>query len=510
MAPKTGIATYLEPEQAYRLHLTLPLRMITTPPLLTPWSDAAQRWAAWCDVTGAAWWGADSAHGLEQRQAERARSLLAWARQHSPLYARLYARVPADAPWSELPITTRSELMAQFDDWATDRAITRASVDEFLSRRDNLADDYLGRYAVWTSSGTCGQWGIFVQPRSALAVYEAELALRCAPGASIGVGVGRLPSVLIAALDAHYGGVVTWRRMQRATPWLAAQMHALSVKAPLDELVAQLNGIQPRFVAAYPSVLQALADEQARGRLHITPEVVWSGGEALTPAARAHITHALGGALINDYAASECMSIAFECPHGRMHLNADWVRLEAVDEHHCPVPEGTPSHTSLLTNLANPTQPLIRYDLGDSITAHSDPCPCGCPRPSFTVSGRAADVLHLPRRDGSTAVIFPLALQGVLEEEAGVTAFQIVQIAPERLQLRLAACHLRTAPLAQKARTALRQFLTQHGAPQVRIDLDTVTPCPECGSGKIRQVVALQTGPTLTSSNARCGFPSLR
>ena len=36
-----------------------------------------------------------------------------------------------------------------------------------------------------------------------------------------------------------------------------------------------------------------------------------------------------------------------------------------------------PSHTVLITNLANWVQPIIRYNLGDSITAISGPCSCG-------------------------------------------------------------------------------------------------------------------------------------
>ncbi len=430
---------------------------------------------------------------LHRHAEHRAAALIGYARQNSPLYARLYRNLPPDAALTDLPPITRGQLMAQFDDWATDRAITRASVDEFLAGRDNLSEDYLGRYAVWTSSGTCSQWGIFVQPHDALAVYDAELATRSLPGqgtASQAPSATRLPAVLIAAIDGHYAGIVTWRRMQRATPWLASQMRALSVAEPLEKLVAQLNTIQPRFVAAYPSVLQCLADEQVQGRLDIAPTLLWSGGEALSPVARQHIVSTFNCSLMNDYGASECMSLAFECPHGRMHLNADWVVLQAVDKHGRPVPPGRPSHTSLLTNLANPIQPLIRYDLGDSITEYVDPCPCGCLRPSFSVSGRADDVLHLPRGDGTYATVFPLAVQSALEEGAGITLFQVVQTQPDQLLLRVGACHGADHTAARKALAVLRKFLVHHGAGKTKVELDTAAPCVEC-SGKVRQVVAL-------------------
>ena len=43
--------------------------------------------------------------------------------------------------------------------------------------------------------------------------------------------------------------------------------------------------------------------------------------------------------------------------------------LEPVDRDYRPTPPGELSHTVLLTNLANAVQPIIRYDLGDSVRA---------------------------------------------------------------------------------------------------------------------------------------------
>lgn len=59
-----------------------------------------------------------------------------------------------------------------------------------------------------------------------------------------------------------------------------------------------------------------------------------------------------------------------------LHLNADWVILEPVDAALRPVPPGNPSHSTLLTNLANRVQPIIRYDLGDSVTMLPAPPSC--------------------------------------------------------------------------------------------------------------------------------------
>src|SRR5206468_3508687 len=83
--------------------------------------------------------------------------------------------------------------------------------------------------------------------------------------------------------------------------------------------------------------------------------------------------------------------IAYGCREGSLHVNADWVLLEAVDRDYAPVRAGEASHTVLLTNLANRAQPLLRYDLGDSIVVQPEPCRCGNPLPAIQVQGRCDD-----------------------------------------------------------------------------------------------------------------------
>lgn len=78
---------------------------------------------------------------------------------------------------------------------------------------------------------------------------------------------------------------------------------------------------------------------------------------------------------------------------GWLHVNVDWVVFEPVDADYRPVAPGEQSHTVLISNLANRVQPILRYDLGDSVLERPDPCPCGNPFPAIRVQGRSADVL---------------------------------------------------------------------------------------------------------------------
>jgi len=86
------------------------------------------------------------------------------------------------------------------------------------------------------------------------------------------------------------------------------------------------------------------------------------------------------------------MGIAFDCRYGHLHLNADWVIWSRWTPR-CVRPAGHPPIT-LLTNLANRVQPVIRYDLGDSVTM----LPPGVDRqPASTdpAEGRRDEILYL-------------------------------------------------------------------------------------------------------------------
>jgi hypothetical protein len=95
----------------------------------------------------------------------------------------------------------------------------------------------------------------------------------------------------------------------------------------------------------------------------------------------------------DNYSASEAIGMTFECRRRQLHVNADWYILEPVDEAYEPVPPGQPSHSVLVTNLANRVQPIIRYELGDSITVSPARCPCGSPLPAIRVEGRTDEIL---------------------------------------------------------------------------------------------------------------------
>jgi phenylacetate-CoA ligase len=443
---------------------------------------------------GELWW---SRHGRHDAAAAagRLRLLVRHARESSPFYRQLYAALPADPALELLPRTSKGMLMAAFDVWSTDRQVTLAAAQRFLASPSRIGQRFLGRYWIWKSSGTSGRDGYFVQDEAAMSVYDALVAAQVedAPWTAadfLRMFGGPARAALVVATGDHFASIVSWERLRLRGA--AGEMRSFSALQPLPDLVRSLQDFQPSYLAGYPSVLATLAREQAAGRLSIHPMLAWCGGEMLAACTRNAIEREFGCAVMNEYGASESLSIAHECREGWQHLHDEWTILEPVDRHGDPVPAGTRSSSVLLTNLANWVQPIIRYDLGDCITLPRDLCPCGSALPAFRVEGRADDVLEMKSKGGDTVRLAPLAVTTVIEEVVPDVPFQVARVGSRRLAMRF-ACGPAGKPVAawarKRARAALGRWIGAQGLDGVEVVLDPLAPRADAASGKTRAVV---------------------
>jgi phenylacetate-coenzyme A ligase PaaK-like adenylate-forming protein len=429
------------------------------------------------------------------RQRTRLARMVAFARTHSPYYQKLYrALAPVVTDIREMPVTTKAELMDGFDSWVTDRAVTRQNVDAFIADVDRVGDLFHGRYAVWTTSGTTGKPGVFLHDSAAMMAYGA-LAVRNSGGLSASLRhfatVFRrgVRFAVVVATGGHFASAAGAALAQKSLAWPGQRYQAFSVLDPLPTLVHDLNAFQPTDLMGYPSAIALLAQEQREGRLAIHPFSITCNSEGLESSARRLIAEAFDCPVQDMYGASEFPAIALECPHQHLHVNADWVIVEPVDDRYRPVPPGVPSRTTLITNLANRVAPLLRYDLGDSITCLDAPCPCGSALPVIRVEGRSNDILLMQARDGSEIAILPLALETIVEETPGVESFQVIQTGTAELGIRLTVQpgqdkHQVWMALAER----VHGFLACQGLAEVAVRLDPTPPGRDPGSGKMHQI----------------------
>lgn len=435
---------------------------------------------------------------VSARQAARLQALVRYTRQASRFYAEHYRAVPprpiGPEVFYQLPPVTKPELMARFDDWVTDPSVTRAAVEEFVADLNNLGQDFLGRYVVFTTSGSTGVPALLVQDRRAVSVMTGLSYVRALGALTPRLVVQMLTrqprQAAVFATGGHFLSTTMFQRRLRTAPFRRRITRFYSVLDPLPQLVDQLNAFQPAFLGTYASVLAALTVEQEAGRLRISPLVITSGGELLSPAVQRRAEQAFGCLVNQSYAASEAMPLALPCRYGRLHLNSDWFVLEPIDAEGRAVPPGTRSDSLLVTNLANYVQPVIRYQLGDSVVISDRGCACGSPLTTISVEGRTDEILRVPRAGGGEAVLLPMAVATVVEETPGVPRYQVLQTAENALAVRLDHDPgTDRAEVWQRVRAALADLLQAHGAVDVQLRLAVEPPQVNPRSGKLRHVL---------------------
>jgi phenylacetate-CoA ligase len=459
---------------------------MSNPPPFDAWlwmqASAETLWAGW-----------DPAGVGRQLRDRRLTRLIEHTMKASPLYRRLN---PEARTLGDFAPVAKAQLMANFDDWATDRRITLSEAQAFVASPERVADGWLGSYLLWTSSGTSGEPGIFVQDAGSLAAFDAIDAQRLRGGAALSStsgawGLGQRLA-FVGATEGHFAGHVSLQRLRRLMfPAAPMAITSLSVLEPLRGIAARLGAMHPSVLITYPSCAAALAQRQLDGEMALALQEVWVGGEQLSAQQRQLIRTAFRCPLRNNYGASEFYAIASECPHGRLHVNDDWVILEAVDAHLQPVPVGTLSDSVLLTNLANFCQPLLRYRLTDRVRFTGDTCTCGSGFPVIEVQGRAGDTLYLHDAKRRPVPLLPLALETAIEEHAGVTHFQLLCHAGGRIEIRFEAVVAGVASAFERTRQALLAFLEKHGVVGVRISHSSEPPLLQAHSGKLLRVLQL-------------------
>ncbi|MDO9005810.1 MAG: phenylacetate--CoA ligase family protein [Aquabacterium sp.] len=452
-----------------------------------PWTGGIATWEAMAATV--------SSHAtLKRLQSQRLTSLLTSAKG-SALYRRILDGRPAGSLHLEdLPIMNKAYLMANFHDWVCDPRLELAALRQFIQDPSLIGSAYQGRFLVWESSGSHGAPGVFVQDAAAMAVYDAlEATRRRVPNLPLHLldPWGVLDRIaFVGATNGHFASTVSVERLRRLNPFLSRALQGISFLQPLPALARELVSFNPRVITTYPSVAIMLAEEKMRGKLDINPREIWTGGETLTDAMRTAISQAFNAEVINSYGASEFMSLAFECAHQRLHLNSDWAILEPVDEMNRPVPIGQVGSTTLLTNLANHVQPIIRYDLGDRVSIASMPCECGSVLPVIEVQGRSGDLLHLGDRHGQAAVS-ALALSTVVESIEELVDFQLIQTAPNELELNTELGGPMVDEALRRAKSALDHYLTSQNLGRTQVSCNAARPSVRGRNGKTHRVIGI-------------------
>lgn len=351
---------------------------------------------------------------LETQKLAKFRRLVRHAQARSPYYRRLIEERHIDVDSCtplDFPVLTKSLLMQHFDEIVTDRSITKQAVAEFLTRSHDPIERFRNRYRVIHTSGSSGEVGYFVYSTRD---WAHGTAMRPSSERAVRKGgtKGKFRLAFFGAVDGHYAGVTLVSSFTTGLAKLFVDARLFEVNDPLPEVVEQLNEFQPEVLIGYTTALKILAAEQQRRALALERVInVTTAGEATSTADMTMLEQAFGCRVVNSYGCSEHLGMGASTPGGdKIVLYDQDLIFEFFDDH------------SLVTNLFNYTQPLIRYRMSDVLR----PVPAGEHAPYLVIEslvGRNELQPVFTNRNGVSDFISPHTINEIFV--AGVTRFQL-------------------------------------------------------------------------------------
>jgi len=251
---------------------------------------------------------------------------------------------------------------------------------------------------------------------------------------------------------------------------------------PFSEQATLLARLRAVFVYGFPSgidgILRALEET---GQSLPSLRHVLCGGEVMDDSLRERARRRLGLDLRDNYGSTEAF-LAFQCPEGSYHVNAEHVLIEIVDEASHEAAAGEMGKV-LVTTLENYLMPLVRYEIGDYAIAARGGCACGRTLPLLgRVLGRETNLFRRP--DGSLESSWPAV--GILRGFPEVKLFQIVQKSIVQICVRYVA----DRPLTPESETRIQAKFRGHLGDQTAVAFEQVAEIGRTPGGKFMVTVS--------------------
>jgi phenylacetate-CoA ligase len=416
------------------------------------------------ELEASQWWPRDR---IDAYQSERLRRLLTDVGRNVPYYRDLFSRRGFD------PAAVRAAADLQGLPFLT-KALIRANT---VALR---ADDARG-LARFNTGGSSGEPLIFYIGNERIG---HDVAAKWRATRWWGVDIGDREIVV-------WGSPIELGSQDRVRQWRDRVMRTELLPAfemsdqRVDEFIERIRQRRPRMLFGYPSAISHIAQraQQSGQRLDdLGVRVVFVTSERLYAHQRDLIGKVLGCPVANGYGGRDAGFIAHECPQGSMHITAEDIVVEIIDEQGRPQPPGTPGEI-VVTHLATRDFPFIRYRTGDVGTLDDTACACGRGLPVLKeIQGRTTD--FVVAADGT--VMHGLSLIYVLRDQPGIAGFKIVQ---ESLSLTRVMI-VPTPEFAPETVKVIERGLKARLGAQVSVDVALMDEIPAEASGKFRYIVS--------------------
>lgn len=415
------------------------------------------------DLDQSQWW---SPERIQTLQIQQLQALIQQVSRRTPYYRQWFQKQGLDvdqfqslADLAKLPIIDKAIIRTHQNQWQAEGAT---------------------HLAAQQTSGSSGEPLRFWLSRRRI---SCDIAAKWRATRWWGVDIGD-PEIVVWGSSIEAGAqdrLRTWRdRLLRSH---MIPTHDLSEQR-LDDILAFMRRFRPRMLFGYPSALARLAWRARTQNLIMTDlglQVAFTTSEVLRPEWREVIGAVFNCGVANEYGARDAGFIARECPAGGLHITAELIVVEIVDEAGQVRPPGEEGEI-LITNLSSPEFPFIRYRTGDRGILDPNPCACGRGLPLLkAITGRANDGLIAT----NGAWIHGSAFNYLLRELEGLQAYQIVQDTRTEVRLLLSLANR----LPDQTVVRLMRAFREHLGPTVNVVVEEVSHIHSEANGKYRHII---------------------
>ena len=417
------------------------------------------------------WWPRDR---ILKLQSTRLRHLIPYCYTHVPYYRRVMNTggispdeiASADA-LAQLPVTTKEQV--------------RTKPEDFVAQGFPTSQLVPGR-----TGGSTGTPLEFFSTREARMTHGYARALRAHEWAGIHLGD---PIIFVSKSLPPQPGILALisaaRRFCERSCWIDA---ARISDDTLPYAVRTIEHAGGPALIGYASAIYIIASYiHNAGLAPPTIAAVIPGGEQLHDFQREMIRNVFGVEPLSKYSSFENYEIAMECPtHSGMHVAAEDLVVEAVDEEGTPLPNGVNGRI-LVTDLHNYGMPLIRYDTGDVGAFIKGRCECGRDLPLLSIAlAKTGDILYTP----SGKRLSPLALGASSIAHLPVREFQFVQERLDHVVIRVVPCQALDSDAAAELRSKVAGTFSPVLGEDVNIEVILTDRIEPTATGKHRFVIS--------------------
>jgi phenylacetate-CoA ligase len=413
------------------------------------------------------WW---SPEKLEMYRLERLRSLLVKVGKHVPYYRDCFAslgfnpqEINSLADLQKLPLLTK--------------AIIR-------TEGDRMNSDIARGLARFNTGGSSGEPLIFFIGTERV---SHDVAAKWRATRWWGVDIGD-PEIVVWGSPIELSTQDRIRairdKLMRTELMPAFQMNETN----LDRFIARIRERRPKMLFGYPSAISHIAAHAKKQGITLNDlgvKVVFCTSERLYDHQREAISSAFACPVANGYGGRDAGFIAHECPAGGMHITAEDIIVEIIDESGSIQPAGVAGEI-VVTHLATSDFPFIRYRTGDVGVLGTEQCSCGRGLPLLKdIQGRSTDFVIAT--DGT--VMHGLALIYILRDLPGVRSFKVIQESRQQTKVLLVTNSQAHRSMTEQIVSGFRQRLGS----EVDVQVEIVDFIPAEKSGKFRYIVSHAT-----------------